>query len=220
MLSKGSKREFSKQRHAQRRDVAKACRAAVKGTIWRANQSVIFAESGGWLLSLQEMTDVSREVTRARLVVKPMATDPLYWEIIGHPELCKQPLSFRIFGWMTSGSIILGEPTINEDGGPPAIAAQMLEIGKRTLADIAASWTLDSFLDPFRNAVLPDKKFVTRIVTLLALQRFEEARALCEQSKAKGWYGGFASSSRGTFNDMAIDWIDTQRTVEKPSLGG
>lgn len=219
MLAKGSKREFSKQRHAQRRDVAKACRAAVKGTTWRANQGVIFAESRGWLLSLQEMTDVSRLGTRGRLVVKPMTTDPLYWEIVGHPELCKQPLSFRIFGWMTSGSIILGEPAIDEDGGPPAIAARMMEIGERALADIASNWTLDRFLDDYRDAVLPDRKFITRIVTLLALGRLEEARTLCQQSKAKGWHGGFTSSSRGTFNDMTIDWIDAHRTVEKPSLG-
>ena len=209
-----SKRDFTKARHAQRRDLFKACQAVTKGTSWKSRTGTLVGEQGGWFLAVQEMTDVSRERTRARVVVKPMAIDPIFWAIVGHPELCRQSLSFRYVGWMTCAFQILEEPELPEDGGVGAIAQRMLDLGSRTLDEIANTWTLDRFLECLGDPSKPDRKFITRITTLLASRRFDEAQSLCDKSAAEGSSGGFLSSARGTFNQMATNWIREQRSVE------
>lgn len=207
-----SKREFTKARHAQRRDLYKACRAVTKGTRWQSRTGVLSGERGDWFVAVHEMTDVLRVRTRARVVVKPMAIDPIFWEVVGHPELCRESLSFRYFGAMTCSFLILEEPELSEEGGVDAIAKRMLDLGEAKLDDISGSWTLDSFLDRLIDPSKPDKKFTTRIATLLAAGRFGEAQALCDESAARGSSGGFLSSDRGTFNEMATNWITEQRT--------
>ena len=212
-----SKREFTKSRHAQRRELFKACRTVTKGTRWRSNQGVLFAQHDGWFMSVQEMTDILRERTRARVSVKPMAIDPIFWRLVGHPELCDQPLSFRAYGWMKCGLLILEEFEVSEDGGVDAIARRLLEHADRMLDKIAREWTIDEFLNQIDNSRKPDQRFVTRVTTLLAAERYDEAQALCEESAAHGSSGGFWSSSLGTFNEMVIRFVAEQRTVENSS---
>jgi hypothetical protein len=213
-----SKREFAKLRHAQRRELFKACRAGAKGTRWRSNQGVLFAQDTGWFLSVQEMTDILRERTRARISIKPMAIDPIFWRLIGYPELCEQPLSFRAYGWMKCALWNLEEIEVPEDGGVEQIARRLLEHGDRALDDIAAHWSADDFLRRINDSDKPDQWFVTRVTTLLADRRYDEARSLCENSAERRLSGGFLSSSRGTFNEMVIRMIDEQRAVENHGL--
>ena len=82
MLSTGSKREFTKMRHAQRRDLVRACQAAVKGSSWRSNKGTLFAHRSGWLVGVTELTNVTCEQTKARIAVKPMANDPMYFLVL------------------------------------------------------------------------------------------------------------------------------------------
>lgn|SRR5690242_11309674 len=220
MLSTGSKREFTKMRHAQRRDLVRACQAAVKGSSWRSNKGTLFAHRSRWLVGVTEMTNVTCEQTKARIAVKPMANDPIYWDIIGHPELRDESLSFRLFGWMTTSSLILEEPVISERGGTSAIAKRMLDIGDCKLSEIASDWTAEEFLAGLGDPISPDKKFITRVVTLLAERRYDDALQLCEASAARGESGGFVSSIKGTFNEMTAHWIEAHRTVDNLGIRG
>jgi len=213
-----SKREFTKARHAQRRDLYKACQAVTKGTAWKSRTGVLVGEGGGWFVGVHEMTDVSNIRTRARVVVKPMAIDSIFWEIVGHPELCRQGLSFRYFGAMTCAPLILEEPELSEEGGVAAIAQRMLDLGNRKLKEFAETWTTDDFLALVSNPSKPDLRFVTRVATLLADRCFEEAQYLCEESAARGSSGGFLSPKLGTFNEMVLGWITKQRSVENKPL--
>lgn len=213
-----SKREFTEGRHAQRRELYKACQAVAKGTRWKAKTGVLVGEQDGWLVAIHELTDVSQRRTRARVIVKPMAIDPIFWEIVGHPELCRQGLSFRYFGAMTCAPLILEEPELSEEGGVTAIAQRMLDLGNRKLTEIAATWTSDRFLELLCDPWKPELRFVTRVTTLLADRRFEEAQRFCDESAARGSSGGFLSSKRGTLNEMVSRWIAQQRSVENRRL--
>ena len=213
-----SKREFTKGRHAQRRELYKACQAVTKGTRWKSKTGVLVGEQDGWFVAVHELTDVSQVRTRARVIVKPMAIDPIFWEIVGHPELCRQGLSFRYFGAMTCAPLILEEPELSEEGGVPAIAQRMLDLGNRKLKEVSGTWTTDSFLGLLCDPSKPDQRFVTRVTTLLADRRFEEGQRLCEESAARASSGGFLSSKHGTFNEMVSIWIAEQRSVENKSL--
>lgn len=157
------------------------------------------------MTAVHPVVNLLHERTSVRLTVKPMASDPVFWDLVGHPELRRQGLSFRYFGAMTVAGLIAEEVEVSEDGGPDAIAQRMLEIGQRTLDMLEKSWTIDDFLDrlPLRGG----RYFTARIATLLAYGRDADAKRLCEESAAAGSSGGFVSSVRGTFNQMAERFI-------------
>lgn len=200
-------RAFTNARHAQRREVFKACRAAVKGTKWRSATGVLFAERDGWFLAMQEMTGIICASTRARLTVKPTAIDPIFWDMAGQPQLRNESLSFRYFGALTCPGLIIGEVGISEEGGPSEIAARMLRIAEDTLAEIAATWTLDKFFDGINASINPKRLFSTAICTLIADGRKEYALELCQNSASRGEVRGFLTS-RGTFPEMAAGHLE------------
>jgi hypothetical protein len=119
---------------------------------------------------------------------------------------------------MKCGLLILEEFEVSEDGGVDAIARRLLEHAERTLDEVAREWTADDFLKQIDKSRKPDQRFVTRVTTLLAVQRYDEAQALCEESAAHGSSGGFWSSSLGTFNEMVMRFIAEQRTVENSGM--
>jgi hypothetical protein len=213
MLSKGPKREFTKARHAQRRELAKACREVAKGTPWRSNQGVLFADRGGWFVAVHEMTNILREETKARIVVKPMAIDPIFWDLVGEPQLRSQSLSFRYFGALTCAPLILGEPEVSEDGGVIAIAQRLLALGEAKLGLIAASWTADDFLHGIQTTINSDRLLVSTIATWMAEGRDDEALAQCDQAVARRDPCGFVGA-RGSFPQTAGAWI---RAKQQPT---
>jgi hypothetical protein len=195
-------RAFTTARHAQRRAVFKACRAAVKGTGWRSATGVLFAERNGWVIAVQEMTGIVWASTKARLTIKPMAIDPIFWDMAGQPQLRKESLSFRYFGALTCPGLIIGEVEISEEGGPPRIAARMLRLAEQTLQEVAATWTLAKFLDEINASINPRRLFSTAICTLIADGREADAFKLCQDSANRGLVRGFVTP-RGTFPEMA-----------------
>ena len=208
-----NKRAFTSARHAQRRELSKACNAAVNGTAWKARQGVIVGERRGWLIAAHEMTDVSGERTRVRLVTKPMAIDPIFWDMVGEPQLRRQGLTFRYFGAVTCPCLILEEPEVSEEGGVDAIARRMIELAESKLTEIAESWTADTFLEGIRNAINPGGHFASTVTTLITERRYDEALALCEEATGRRVAGGFVSS-RGSFPENAVAWIRDNMTVE------
>jgi hypothetical protein len=199
-------RAFTSARHAQRRTLFKACRIATKGSAWRSASGVLFAQRNGWFLAVHEITGIVEASTQARLVLKPMRIDPIFWEILGEPQLRDEALSFRYFGALTCPGLIMGEVDISEEGGPPEIAARMLQLGEERLEEVAACWTIDRFLDGIRLAANPQRLFATAICTLIAEGRGEQALELCRNSASNGQVRGFLTR-RGTFPEMAAKYL-------------
>lgn len=211
-------RAFTSARHAQRRAVFKACREATKGSPWRSATGVLFAQRNGWFVAVHEMTGIVTASTKARLVVKPMAIDPIFWDMAGQPQLRDESLSFRYFGALTCPGLIIGERGIREEGGPPEIARRMLQLGEQTLEEIATSWSINQFLEGIRSSTDPKRLFSTAICTLIADGRGEEALELCRESVNNGQVRGFLSR-HGTFPEMAAKYLAAEAEKQSPRPG-
>ena len=195
-------RAFTNARHAQRRALFKACRASVKGTAWRSATGVLFAQRNGWFLAMQEMTGIVSAITKARLTVKPMAIDPIFWDMAGQPQLRNESLSFRYFGALTCPGLIMAEVELSEEGGPAEIAVRMLQVAEATLEEVATTWTMDKFLDGINSSINSKRLFATAICTLIADGRGEYALQICRDSASRGQIRGFLTP-HGTFPEMA-----------------
>ena len=193
-------------RHAYRRALEKAVRAASKGSGWRTIEGCLFRKQAGWFVSVCPSVFIYEESTKARVSAKPMAIDPIFWHIVGLSENVDAPLSFRLNGAWTCQPPPFDEVWIEEDTDASVVAARLLDTADERLAAVER-WSVEDFLQLCRTSGATEETYLPCVVTaLLALRRESEALEACKSASAKGVSGGFLSPD-GSFSEMATRWI-------------
>lgn len=124
----------AKAQRAFEKDTVAATRTAVKGSGWRVSKGVLFRQEGDWFFAVHRRR-LSPDLTdgfTVELMGKPMALDPLYWEVMGLEDNASQPLSFRYWGAFVCGSPMLASETIAASD-PETTAAEMVASASRML---------------------------------------------------------------------------------------
>ena len=210
--------EIGRTEASQRKAFAKACSLALKratyGSGWRSAQGKIFCELDGWFCQVDAAVWVGRRCTTMEFHAKPMALDPLFWDICGIPQNNLLPLSFRATGSWTCRTPAWSVSEIAEPGLTPDIfgknslewaRAQTKELSSRSIQD-------------FHLLLQPAKKHYTAtLITSLCLAgKFAEARELSMADMESDYGGGFGKlgpSGQTTFFDMVLSWLDTPRSA-------
>jgi hypothetical protein len=194
-------------RHAYRRTLAKAVRAASKGTKWRCSQGCLFQDHGGWFVAVQPRVYIYEPKTKASLSVKPMSIDPIFWDLMGSSSNQSRPLSFRLFGAWTCPAPQLVEMDVPEDDVVDLVAEHLRRIADEQLETLA-SWSFDDFLQLCRGAraASPDGYLPCVVTTLIAMGREEKALEACADAKHAGAFDGFLTP-QGSFVEMASGWL-------------
>lgn len=198
-------------RHAYRRALEKAVRAASKGSGWRTLEGCLFREQAGWFVSVCPSVFIFEESTTATVSAKPMAIDPIFWDIVGLPENADAPLSFRLNGAWTCQPPPFDEVSIEENDDANVVAARLMDVANKRLADVER-WSVEDFLQLCRtHGATEDSYLPCAVTSLVALGRDNEALDACKYAKARGDGGGFLSLD-GSFSDMAVRWITASLT--------
>lgn len=193
-------------RHAYRRALEKAVRAASKGSGWRTIEGCLFREQAGWFVSVCPSVFIYEEATKAIVSAKPMAIDPVFWDIVGLPENADAPLSFRLNGAWACHPPHFGEVPIEENAEANVVAARLIDTANERLAAVER-WSVEDFLQLCRTRGATEDSYLPCVVTsLVTLGRDSEALDACKSAKARGNSGGFLSPD-GSFSEMAIRWI-------------
>ena len=193
-------------RHTYRRALEKAVRAASKGSGWRTIEGCLFREQAGWFVSACPSVLIYEESTKATVSAKPMAIDPIFWDIVGLPENADAALSFRLNGAWTCQPPPFNEVSIEENSDTNVVAAGLLDRANERLAAVER-WSVEDFLQLCRTSGATEDSYLPCVVTaLLALRRDNEALEACKSAKARGDIGGFLSPD-GSFSEMATRWI-------------
>lgn len=194
-------------RIAYRKALAKSIRTAAKGSGWRSSEGSLFQEGAGWFVSVSPSVYIFEEITKASVSAKPMAIDPIFWDIAGLPENRDAPLSFRLNGAWVCRPPDLAEVEIAEEGDTDAVAARLLAIADAQLDHVISSWTPEVFLSLCVEKGAGHSGYLSSIVTtLVSMGRDEEALATCERAILDGENGGFLAPD-GTFAEMARNWL-------------
>lgn len=194
-------------RHAYRRALEQAVRAASKGSGWRTIEGCLFREQAGWFVSICPSVFIYEETTKAAVSVKPMSIDPVFWDIVGLPENAELPLSFRLNGAWTCRPPQFEEISIEENGDAPAVAARLLERANERLAAVER-WSTEDFLQLCRASGVSEDSYLPCVVTsLVVLGRNDEALDACASAMVRGNSGGFLSPD-GSFSEVARRWIE------------
>lgn len=194
-------------RHAYRRALEKSLRARVKGTGWKSAHGSIFREDAGWFIEASPSVYIFERVTKAVVSVKPMAIDPIFWDLVGLPENREQPLSFRANGAWACRPPHFAELPLEEDEDPAVVGQRLFVAATEQLENVTRSYSLERFLSACREASSVDGAYLSSIVpTLVALHRQDEALAICEEACSQGLDGGFLAPE-GSFVEMAVAYL-------------
>lgn len=201
------KRAQESARHAYRRALEKAVRAASKGTKWRSSQGCLFQDYMGWFVAVQPSVYIFEPITNARVSVKPMSIDPIFWDVVGVPENKSRPLSFRCFGAWTCPAPELADRDVPENDAVDLVADRLFRIADEQLKTLDG-WALSDFLQTCRKqrTESPDGYLPCVVTTLIAMGREEEALEACINAKQAGAFDGFLAPE-GSFVEMASRWL-------------
>ena len=204
-------REEQRARRALSKEFDRAIKARAKGSGWRFASGTLFQEFRGWFVSVKASVWVAQPTTRIELRVKPMALDPVFWEIVETPTNGDLPLSFRENGSWTCRTPAFAADELDELGPDvTALADSALAWAKGKLATIE-SLSTESFLEwlsahPRRNAHI-----ATLVGALILAGHLDRARQLCIEGLERGESGGFSitrdTARSDSFFALAINWL-------------
>ena len=201
------------------KDFDAALKEQARASGWRYARGELFRQSGDWFLNVFPILLWERGIL-ARFMIKPMALDPLFWDIAGLPENNGLPLSFR-----AQGAWVLRPPGQEENVGldisdVEQLAREFLLWSTRRADEALKACSIETMLGELENGSLAGhNRAVVTCLHILA-ENFESAARLCQTEDPdvhplmrEG--GGFTThhpdGSMSTFMDQARDWIARKR---------
>ncbi len=212
-------REFRAGRRVLSRSVASSLKSQIKGSEWRFAKGVLFRSVQGWFISARLTVRPLESKTTAVFQFKPMALDPLLWKIVKVPENTKLPLSFRYWGaWKCSTPEWAELEFVDAAESGEQIAGRILHWSETQLHQATSHLSIESFKNFVENyhSQKQGRHFLaTLVVTLLLMNRDEQALAALREAKVAKHEGGFTMNGK-SFVDMAIAWINSQADKIRP----
>ncbi len=137
---------------AYRREMQHQLRVASKGTDWRQAKGVVFRQSDEWFIAghWRNVSAAPLDGLRIEIMAKPMAIDPMLWEVMELQENNNKPLSFRYWGAFVCGTPVL-EYEIIDEIRPEQAMTLMLATLDRLLPEVLLKLETTKFSDLARN---------------------------------------------------------------------
>lgn len=217
-------REQQRTVRQRNKEFQAALKRNARANEWRYAGGLIFRQSVDWFMDILPSLLWEHGLI-ARLRIKPMALDPLFWDIVGLPENNALPISFRAMGaW------VLRPKTKDEYIGldindVETLATDLFRWANDRADTILADMSLGKMLDD-----LPpdeDLRGQTRaLATCLRIMNgdLDRAMRLCNVDEPDVHPlvrdgGGFTTrqldGSYINFLDQAIDWIENKITDKR-----
>jgi hypothetical protein len=168
------------------------------GYLYRSNSSHIFT------LSLPRPRN---GVATGSIDAKPLALDPLFWDIMGMNELSSKRVGFRVSGAFTVPMVTETSRDFQFDGD---VYKSTDEVVQGLHGDFLAVESRLQSLSDFDSFVRSEGQVNIRSATLatlmIALDRHNEAELIARAEIDQGDSGGF-STAGGSFNELLLDYL-------------
>jgi len=199
-----------KARRIKNKELSANLRRLRVGTSWRLNSDFLFQERADWFISVVFATWLSEERTTATLYIKPMALDPLFWEIAGIEENKSMPLSFRRNGAWTCSTPAFGKVELDDELEPHLLAGSLLEWSEQQGSKLE-NYSINEFVAFIQKAPrgYPGAYLAAEITGLILQGKLKTAQEKCRDARAQKESGGFMWGPPGdriSFVDAAESW--------------
>lgn len=194
-----------------------ALKSKSKETPWKMSQGVLFRDFSGWFVSAPAAVWVARSKTSVELFCKPMALDPILWEIVETESNQTMPRSFRHHGAWTCRTPTVAEFEIDEASGDPTVFASQALAWLESQVGAFQSWTTRQFLRSLQEHPRTNSYMSTVITTMCLLKDYSAAKALCNDAIKRDDACGFSISREPgptqTFPELALAWLKKKRAL-------
>lgn len=204
-------------RRALNKSFLAALKSKSKGTAWKMSQGVLFRDFSGWFVSAPAAVWVARRKTQVELFCKPMALDPIFWEIVETESNLTMPLSFRYHGAWTCRTPPVAELEIDETSADPTVFASQALVWLDSQVGAFHSWTTGQFLRSLQEHPRSNSYLSAVITTMCLLKDYSAAEALCNDAIKRDDACGFSicreSGPTQSFPELALAWLEKKRAL-------
>ena len=216
-------REQQKAAKQRSKDFDAALKREARAAGWRYARGDIFRQFGDWFVSILPSLLWERGAV-VRMMIKPMALDPLFWDIAGIKENEELPLSFR-----ATGAWVLRPRSTDDHIGlhiveVEPLATEVLRWGSEQASEMLKNVSVQSMLAaiPERDRPRGQHRALAICLHILA-EDLDGAIGLCRTDDPDAHPmtregGGFTTHNPdgtiSTFLDQARDWIASKRRKE------
>jgi hypothetical protein len=215
-------REEHKAAKQRSDDFDAALKRDARAAGWRYARGTIFRQSGDWFISILPSLLWERGAL-VPIMVKPMAVDPLFWNIVGLRQNNTLPLSFR-----ATGAWVLRPPSTESCVGLDTIDVELLakdvfDWANRQVSQISTSISVASMLSELLGSHQVRAHSALAICLHILAKDMDGAFELCrlddlDTHPLMRENGGFTThncdGSVSTFLDQAREWIARKRREE------
>lgn len=216
-------REQQKAVKQRGKDFNVALKSGARAAGWRFARGTVFRQTGDWFVDILPSLLWERGA-HVRIMIKPMALDPLFWDIVGLSENESLPLSFR-----ATGAWVLRPPFTDDHVGLPIAEVQPLAAAVLDWGNLRSAEMLPSISIPSMLAALPGEErlhgqgralaICLRILSgdldgALRLCRIDDPALHPLMRDSGGFTTHHHDGSTSTFLDQARDWIARRRRGE------
>lgn len=213
-------REQQKAAKQRRKDFDAALKREGRAAGWQCASGAVFRQFGDWFVSLLPSLLWERGAV-VRMIIKPMALDPLFWDIAGLKENEEMPLSFR-----ATGAWVLRPRSTDDHIGLHIVEVEPLATEVLRWCSERASEILENVSVQSMLAAIPDRECPRGQERALAIclhilaEDLDGAIDLCRTDDPDAHPmmregGGFTTHNPdgtiSTFLDQASDWIARER---------
>jgi hypothetical protein len=203
---------LAKERRAFEKAMFAALKPLLKGSAWKVAAGFVFARIGDDFVEAFTAVFANAERTTVELKFKPMALDPIFWDIFDLPDNHREPLSFRARGCFTCTGVPIAEMELELAGDDPAaVAGRLAAFCLEAAPLIVRAQAAHRFSDQVRDH--PNQRergayAVTHVIALIAEGDYDAARehAQAYACGARPSGGGFTYAGRD-FHEIALDWL-------------
>lgn len=211
-------REQQRAARQHRKAYFAALKRGARGAGWSFAREQLFRKVGEWFVSVQS-APLPEQGARLRIVVKPMALDPLFWNIVGLDDNNRLPLSFRATGAWVLRPAWTEEHIETDEHDAERLAARVLDESRRRSSEIIATSSLSTMLhDLPESPDLVGQNLALAVCLTILSGDLVGATDLCVTNEADAasrfHAGGFVTAGEAgisTFVNQAVDWIARQR---------
>jgi hypothetical protein len=213
-------REQQKAVKQRSKDFDAALKARARAAGWRYARGEVFRQAGDWFVSVFPSL-LWEQGALARLMIKPMALDPLFWDIVGLPENRDLPLSFRATGAWVLRPRTLDETVALDIGEIDALADALLAWSDERSKKSLAKASVQTMLADLPNIPeLGGQPLALATCLHILADDLDGAMRLCRISDPDAHPlmregGGFSTHNRdgleSTFIEQAREWIAARR---------
>lgn len=204
-----------RQRAAFEKKILAELPTRLKKTKWKKRDFAVFNQTDKFFQDVSIAVHRNAMLTMAELRLKPMALDPILWDILGIQENCAQPLSFRALGAFTCPGLPIYEGEIEQPGDTPSAVADrfvsLCEDNSLLFTDLLSKSSFSSLVAAHPNQSERGAYAITLVTSLI-----NDGNLALAHKTAEAYASGALSSSARLcsggkdFHQLVLEWLEAK----------